>query len=163
MFTAGVRPTLLTTARLAPQLMAADHGSVINIVARLHGEYLGNLYYDTAKSAIIRMTEGMAKELRTHGVSAVVLVPGFMRTERVMRSHALHPFDLASTESPAYLGRAVVALTRDPELLAGSGRLFYVGDLAKVYGFTDVDGSQPPPFGAGDLAKAYGVTDQDGE
>jgi len=159
MFTAGVRPTLLTSAQLAPLLMAAPSGCVINIVAWLQGEYLGNLYYDTAKSAIVRMTEGMARELRPHRVAAIVLVPGFMRTERVMASHAAHPFDLGATESPAYLGRAVVALGGDTELLAKSGQLLYVGDLAKVYGFTDVDGSQPPPFRTGDLDKAYGTTE----
>jgi NAD(P)-dependent dehydrogenase (short-subunit alcohol dehydrogenase family) len=101
MFTRGVRPTLLTSARLAPLLMGSDRGLVLNIVSWLQGQYLGNLYYDTAKAAIVRMTEGMARELRPHGVSAIALVPGFTRTERVMASHALHPFDLASTESPA--------------------------------------------------------------
>ena len=105
------------------------------------------------------MTEGMAKELRPHRVAAIVLVPGFMRTERVMAAHALHPFDLASTESPAYLGRAVVALAADPGVLTKSGKLLYVGDLAKVYGFTDVDGTQPPQFRAGDLDKPHGVAD----
>jgi NAD(P)-dependent dehydrogenase (short-subunit alcohol dehydrogenase family) len=159
MFTAGVRPTLLTSARLAPQLMKSDRGCVVNIVAWLHGEYLGNLYYDTAKSAIVRMTEGMARELRPHRVAAIVLVPGFMRTERVMASHADQPFDLSFTESPAYLGRAVVALAGDPDVLAKSGQLLYVGDLARTYGFTDIDGTQPPPFRSGDLDKAYGVTD----
>lgn len=162
MFTAGVRPTLLTSAKLAPLMMAGRRGCVINIVSWLQGQYLGNLYYDTAKAAIIRMTEGMAGELRPHGVAAIVLVPGFMRTERVMTSHAAHPFDLASTESPAYLGRAVVALAGDPQVLEKSGRILYVGDLAKVYGFTDVDGTQPPQFRTGDLEKAYGVTDEGG-
>jgi NAD(P)-dependent dehydrogenase (short-subunit alcohol dehydrogenase family) len=156
MFTSGVRPTLLTSAQLAPLMIASGSGVIINIVAWLQGEYLGNLYYDTAKSAIIRMTEGMAKELHPHRVAAIVLVPGFMRTERVMASHAAHPFDLASTESPSYLGRAVVALAGEPTILEKSGQLLYVGDLAKVYGFTDVDGTQPPVFRAGDLEKAYG-------
>jgi len=162
MFTAGVRPTLLTSARLAPQLMSSDHGCLVNLLSWLHGEYLGNLYYDTAKSAILRMTEGMAKELLPRGVAAVALVPGFMRTERVMASHALHPFDLSFTESPAYVGRAVVALAQDPGVLGKTGRLLYVGDLAKIYGFTDVDGTQPPPFRVGDLDKAYRSTGPDG-
>jgi len=104
------------------------------------------------------MTEGMAAELRPHGVAAIALVPGFMRTERVMASHAAHPFDLTFTESPAYLGRAVVALAQDPNVLVKSGGLLYVGDLAKSYGFTDVDGRQPPPFRTGDLETAYGTT-----
>lgn len=162
MFTSGVRPTLLTTARMVPLLLKSDRACVINIVAWLHGEYLGNLYYDTAKSAIIRMTEGMARELRPPGVAAIVLVPGFIRTERVMASHALHPFDLASTESPSYVGKAVVALAADPEVLVLSGQTLYVGNLAQRYGFTDVDGTQPPPFRTGDLEKAYGVAEESG-
>src|SRR5208282_470872 len=149
MFTAGVRATLLTSAQLAPLLMSSGGSCLINIVAWLQGQYLEKLYYDTAKSAIIRMTEGMAGELHSHGVAAVVLVPGFMRTERVTASHKLHPFDLASTESPAYLGRAVVALAQDPHVLTKSGQVLYVGELAKFYGFTEVDGTQPPVFRTG--------------
>lgn len=162
MFNSGVRLTLRTSARLTPLLMPNRRGCIFNIVAWLEGEYLGNLYYDTAKSAIIRMTEGMAKELRPYGVAAIALVPGFMRTERVTASHAVHPFDLSSTESPSYLGRAVAALASDPDILAKSGQLLYVGNLAKVYGFTDIDGTQPPVFRPGDLERAYGES-QSGE
>lgn len=146
MFTAGVRATLLTSARLAPLFLLPSQGLIVNTIAWLHGDYMGNLYYDTAKGAIIRMTFGMAQELRPRGVSVVALAPGFMRTERVMASHAAEPFDLSATESPAYLGRAVRALASDPKVLARSGQILYVGDLAKEYGFTDADGSQPAPF-----------------
>ena len=53
----------------------------------------------------------------------------------------------------------MVALGADPDVLEKSGRLLYVGDLAKIYGLTDVDGTQPPPFRTGDLDQAYGVTE----
>jgi NAD(P)-dependent dehydrogenase (short-subunit alcohol dehydrogenase family) len=162
MFTAGVRATLLTSARLAPLMIRGRAGVVVNIVAWLEGPYLGNLYYDVAKNAIIRMTEGMASELRPYGVSAVVVVPGFMRTERVMAAHKREPFDLGFTESPHYLGRAVVALAGDPNIGKVSGQILYVGDLARTYGFTDVDGRQPPRFRVGDLERAYEVHDNDG-
>ena len=49
-------------------------------------------------------------------------------------------------ESPEYAGRAVVALASDPDVLARSGRTVTAGELAREYGFTDVDGRQPPPF-----------------
>jgi NAD(P)-dependent dehydrogenase (short-subunit alcohol dehydrogenase family) len=146
MFTAGVRASLLTSARLAPLFLEASRGLVVNTIAWLHGDYMGNLYYDTAKAALVRMTFGMAQELRSKGVSAVALAPGFMRTERVMASHAREPFDLSATESPAYLGRAVRALADDPQVSKRSGEILYVGDLAKEFGFTDADGRQPPPF-----------------
>lgn len=146
MFTAGVRATLLTSARLAPLFLKGSGGLIVNTIAWLHGDYMGNLYYDTAKAAIARMTFGMAQELRARGVSAVALAPGFMRTERVMASHARAPFDLSATESPAYLGRAVRALASDPNVSKRSGEILYVGDLAKEFGFTDADGRQPRPF-----------------
>jgi hypothetical protein len=72
------------------------------------------------------------------------LLPGFMKTERVqvhMRDQALqklYRYDLA--ESPEYTGRAVVALASDPNLIAKSGQFIFVGDAAKEYGFTDIDG-----------------------
>ena len=79
-------------------------------------------------------------------MTAVAVAPGFMRTERVLAAHAANPFDLSGTESPEYLGRAIAHLAADPERLARTGELLTAGDLARDYGFTDVDGSQPEPF-----------------
>lgn len=143
MFNAGVRPTLLTSARLAPLMLGSGTGPIVNTVAWLRGEYLGNLYYDVAKSAIVRMTEGMASELKPHGVSAIAVAPGFVRTERVMSAYRTHPFDLGSTESAQYFGKAVVALAEDPLVAQWSGRTVHVSDLAEKYGFTDEDERLP--------------------
>ena len=85
-------------------------------------------------------------ELRQHGVAAVALAPGFVRTERVMAAHALQPFPLDRTESPEYIGRAVAQLAADPQVMQKSGKVMAVGDLAREYRFTDVDGKQPPAF-----------------
>jgi hypothetical protein len=63
-----------------------------------------------------------------------------------MAAHAAQPFDLGQTESPAYLGRAVVALAADPRVIEKAGRILTVGELAPEYGFTDVDGRQPAAF-----------------
>ena len=105
----------------------------------------GNLYYDLAMNAINRMTLGMAKELKDFNVSAVAVCPGWMRTERVIDS-GFGPED-GATETTAYVGRAVVALATDPTVSRFSGDALMVADLAKLYGFTDVDGTQPLPFG----------------
>lgn len=150
MFTAGVRAALLTSSRLVPFMVTHRKGLIVNTVAWLSGGYLGNLYYDVAKNAMLRMTKGMATELRAHGVYAVAVAPGLMRTERIMAHHRKHPFDLGPTESPSYLGKAIVALTGDPDVRRVSGRILYVGDLARKYGFKDVDGRQPPRFQAAD-------------
>ncbi|NTV27893.1 MAG: SDR family oxidoreductase, partial [Methanothrix sp.] len=119
---------------------------IINTVAWDRDLYLGNLFYDVAKSAIIRMAYGMAQELQPHGVASMALAPGFVRTERVMAAHAMQPFPLDRTESPEYIGRAVAFLAADPEVMQKSGKVHTVGDLAREYGFVDIDGKQPPAF-----------------
>jgi NAD(P)-dependent dehydrogenase (short-subunit alcohol dehydrogenase family) len=146
MFVAGVRAHLMAARLAAPIMLAQRRGLIVSTVAWAFDRYLGNLFYDVAKAATIRMAFGMAHELRPYGVAAVALAPGFMRTERVMAAHAAQPFDLSDTESPEYLGRAVAALAGDADVLAKSGRVLTVGELAREYGFTDVDGRRPPPF-----------------
>lgn len=146
MFEAGVRTHWATTRFAAPLLMDRGSGLVVGTVAWAFGAYLGNLLYDAAKAATVRMYSGMARELEPHGVTALALTPGFMRTERVMAAHEVEPFDLGGTESPEYLGRAVVALAGDAAVAERSGSLLTVGDLAREFGFTDVDGTQPAPF-----------------
>ena len=63
-----------------------------------------------------------------------------------MAAHALQPFPLDRTESPEYTGRAVALLAADPRMMEKSGKILAVGDLAQEYGFTDIDGKQPPAF-----------------
>ena len=136
----------MATQIAAPLLLTRPGGLVVCTVAWAYDEYLRNIYYDISKAAVIRMVHDLAQDLRPHGVAAIALAPGFMRTERVMAAHAAHPFDLSMTESPEYLGRAVHALAEHPDVLQKSGKVFAVGDLAREYGFTDVDGRQPAPF-----------------
>ena len=144
MFGAGVWPTLLTSHRAAPLL--ADGALVACTIAWAQGAYTGSAIYDAAKACIARFAFAMAHDLRERRVTAVAIAPGFMRTERVMAAHAADPFDLGQTESPEYLGRAVAHLAADPDRLARTGELLTAGDLARAYGFTDVDGSQPEAF-----------------
>lgn len=146
MFTAGLRAHLVTTRAAAPLMLPQRAGLIVSTVAWDRNLYLGNLFYDVVKHAIVRMIYGMAQELREYNIAAVAVAPGFMRTERVMAGYAENPFDLSRTETPAYVGRAIVALASDPQVMTRSGQIFRVGDLAPEYGFTDVDGRQVPPF-----------------
>jgi NAD(P)-dependent dehydrogenase (short-subunit alcohol dehydrogenase family) len=145
MFNAGVRAHYAASRLAAPIMMAQRHGLIVNTTFWDRGEYLGNLPYDLAKTAINRMAHGMALELRPYHVSALALAPGWMRTEAVM-AHGHTREELSRTESVEYIGRAVAALAADANVLEKSGRILTVGDLAREYGFTDVDGSQPPAF-----------------
>jgi NAD(P)-dependent dehydrogenase (short-subunit alcohol dehydrogenase family) len=156
MFTAGVRAHL-TASRLAVPLMRPHHkGLIVSTTANLDAlPYMRNLYYDLAKNVVARMVWAMAQELREHGIAALAVAPGFMRTERVVEAfgRAGAPEALngpgGPKETPAYLGRAIVALACDAQIIEKSGQLVEVGNLAREYGFTDIDGGQPPPFRIG--------------
>jgi NAD(P)-dependent dehydrogenase (short-subunit alcohol dehydrogenase family) len=112
----------------------------------------GNLFYDLAKASMTRLAFGMAQELRPHGVTSLAVSPGWMRTEFVLTGHRTTEAhwherpELARTESPRYVGRAVAALAADPAVMQKSGAVHRVGDLAREYGFTDIDGRQVPAF-----------------
>jgi NAD(P)-dependent dehydrogenase (short-subunit alcohol dehydrogenase family) len=146
MFEAGLRAHYIASRAAVALMLPHQQGVLINISAGDEQKYRGNLLYDVAKTAVDRLAYGMAHELRQHNIAALALYPGFVRTERVMEAHAQHPFDLGRTESPAYVGRAVVALAGDPAIMHKTGCVLATGDLAREYGFTDEDGSQPPRF-----------------
>ncbi|MBX3625563.1 MAG: SDR family oxidoreductase [Rhizobacter sp.] len=149
----GVRNHLVASRCAAPLFVERRRGLVVTTTYWDRGRYLqGNLFYDLAKSAMARLAFGIAQELKPHGVASVALSPGWMRTEFVLRGHQTDEAHwqerpaLARTESPRYLGRAVAALAADPQVMGRTGEVLRVGDLARVYGFTDIDGRQPAPF-----------------
>jgi len=148
MFTAGVRAALIASRFAAPLMLSQRQGLIINITAWDRDKFLVNVFYDVAKGAINRMTYGMARELRPHNIAAIALAPGFMRTERVARAFESvgnkNYFNF--TESPEYVGRAVVALAADQKIMDKSGRVLAVGDIADEYAFTDIDGRRIPAF-----------------
>ncbi len=111
---------------------------------KLSGNLQWDLWEHLPHYALNRMVVSLAPDARKAGIALVGLLPGFMKTERVQvhmqdqELKKLYRYDLA--ESPEYTGRAVVALASDPNVLARSGQLIFVGDAAKQYGFTDIDG-----------------------
>jgi NAD(P)-dependent dehydrogenase (short-subunit alcohol dehydrogenase family) len=153
MFDRGVRNHLLASRCAAPLFIRQQRGLIVTTTFWDRDRYMaGNLFYDLAKASMTRLAFGMAQELRPHHVASVAVSPGWMRTEFVLAGHQTDEAHwqerpaLARTESPRYLGRAVAALARDSEIIARSGRVLRVGDLAKEYGFTDIDGRVVPPF-----------------
>jgi NAD(P)-dependent dehydrogenase (short-subunit alcohol dehydrogenase family) len=156
MFDCGVRNHLLASRVAAPILIRQRRGLIVTTTYWDRGGYLrGNLFYDLAKAAMVRLAFSTAEELRPHGVASLAVSPGWMRTEFVLAGSKAdettwrdHP-KLARTESPRYVGRAVVALAADPEVMRRSGGVHRVADLAVEYGFTDIDGRVVPPFELG--------------
>jgi NAD(P)-dependent dehydrogenase (short-subunit alcohol dehydrogenase family) len=156
MFTAGVRAHLTASRQAARLMVPQRRGLVVSTTANLRAlPYMKNLFYDLAKNAVSHLAWAMAQELREHDIAAVAVAPGFMRTERIVeafrRAGALEALSGPGgpKETPAYLGRAVVALASDARVIEKTGQLLEVGALAQEYGFTDVDGTQPPPFRLG--------------
>jgi NAD(P)-dependent dehydrogenase (short-subunit alcohol dehydrogenase family) len=156
MFDRGVRNHLLASRFAAPLMLAQKRGLIVTTTFWDRDRYMrGNLFYDLAKAAMNRLAFGMAEELRPHGVTSLALSPGWMRTEFVLAGHQTdeaHWRDvpaLARTESPRYLGRAVAALAADPKVISKSGKVHRVADLAREYGFTDIDGRQVEAFELG--------------
>lgn len=146
MFEAGVRAHLTATRLAVPLMLPHRRGLVVHTTAWDRDKYLGNLYYDVAKAAVNRLAFDMARELQPHHIAVVALAPGFVGTERVRAAFAGAGRAPGNLETPEYIGRAVVALAADADVMARSGRVLTVGELAAVYGFTDVDGRQWPPF-----------------
>jgi NAD(P)-dependent dehydrogenase (short-subunit alcohol dehydrogenase family) len=116
--------------------------------------YRLSAFYDLAKTAVIRLAFAQGQELAPHGCAAVALTPGWMRSEMMLDNYrvteanwrdgaATNPHFAAISETPRFVGRAVAALAADPQVDRRNGGSFSSGGLAREYGFTDLDGSQP--------------------
>jgi NAD(P)-dependent dehydrogenase (short-subunit alcohol dehydrogenase family) len=146
MFESGVRAHLVATRSAVPLMLSNGRGLIVHTTAWDRDKYLGNLFYDLAKATVNRMAFGMARELQSHQVAVVALAPGFVGTERVRAAFTGAGRVPDNLESPEYIGRAVVALAGDANVMAKSGRVLTVGQLAPEYGFTDIDGRQLSPL-----------------
>jgi len=117
------------------------------------GHYRVSFFYDLAKAAVNRMAFALAHELRPHGGTALSLTPGWLRSEAMLAAYGVTEANwrdatrisphFAISESPAFVGRAVAALAQDPDVARWNGQSLSSGQLARVYGFTDLDGSRP--------------------
>jgi NAD(P)-dependent dehydrogenase (short-subunit alcohol dehydrogenase family) len=116
-------------------------GLIVNISFWSAQKHIANVPYGVSKAATDKMTQDMAHELSAHGVAVVSLYPGLVRTEKVMEAAAY--LDLSNSESPQFIGRAVAALTTDPNILALSGSVIVAADCVERYGVVDVDGRRP--------------------
>jgi len=149
----AVHAHIVTSRHGVPLMIPRRRGLVIEITDGDSPRYRGNLFYDLAKASNIRLAYAMAEELRPHGIASVALTPGFLRSEAMLehfgvteanwREGAKRDPHFIASETPAFVGRAVAALASDPQVLFKSGGVYGSWELAKEYGFTDVDGSRP--------------------
>jgi NAD(P)-dependent dehydrogenase (short-subunit alcohol dehydrogenase family) len=146
------------TSHFALPLMIKRPGSLVVEVNDGTTEYNSKNYrvsffYDLVKTAVNRMAFAVGHELRPHQGTAIAVTPGWLRSEAMLNAYGVTESNwrdatkvqphFAISESPAFVGRAVAALAADPNVSRWNGQSLSSGQLAKVYGFTDIDGSQP--------------------
>jgi NAD(P)-dependent dehydrogenase (short-subunit alcohol dehydrogenase family) len=149
---------LITSHFALPLLIREPGGLLVEMTdgTREYNEerYRLSTFYDLAKWAVLRLAFAQGHELAPHGCTAVALTPGWLRSEMMLEHYgvteenwrdgaAVNPHFAAIAESPLFVGRAVAALAADPEVNRRNGGSFSSGGLAREYGFTDLDGSQP--------------------
>ncbi len=149
---------IITCRYAAPLMIERRGGLIVEIGDGDTLDYRATLFYDLIKISVSRFAYAMAEELHKHGVAAVAVTPGFMRTEAILESFGVteanwreaaesnpqaKSYGFISSETPFFVGRAIAALAADPRVLEKSGGLYSSWGLAREYGFTDMDGSRP--------------------
>lgn len=145
----GCRAHYMASHTVAPMMVAQESGMIVNISSFAGAAYVFSVPYGVGKAAVDRMAKDMAVELKPHGVTCVSLWPGVVRTEYLVKTHSEGevPFAIENGESPQFTGRAVVAVATDPKRIEKTGQVLICYELAHEYGFTDIDGRQPPDLG----------------
>jgi NAD(P)-dependent dehydrogenase (short-subunit alcohol dehydrogenase family) len=147
----------ITSHFAIPLLIRTPGGLVVEVTDGTDeynaANYRVSFFFDLAKAAVNRMAFALAHELQPYGATAVSLTPGWLRSEAMLEAYGVTESNwrdatriqphFAISESPAFVGRAVAALAQDPQVSRWNGQSLSSGQLAKVYGFTDLDGSQP--------------------
>jgi NAD(P)-dependent dehydrogenase (short-subunit alcohol dehydrogenase family) len=147
----------ITSHFALPLLIKTPGGLVVEVTDGTDeynaANYRVSFFYDLAKAAVNRMAFALSHELRPHRATALSLTPGWLRSEAMLDAYGVAEANwrdatkiqphFAISESPAFVGRAVAALAGDPDVSRWNGKSLSSGQLAKIYGFTDLDGSQP--------------------
>lgn len=156
-FRLAVETHAITSHFALPLLIRTPGGLVVEVTDGTDEynavNYRVSFFYDLAKAAVNRMAFALAHELAPYEATALSLTPGWLRSEAMLDAYRVTEENwrdatkfqphFAISESPAFVGRAVAALAQDPEVARWNGKSTSSGELAKVYGFTDLDGSQP--------------------
>ncbi|MGR6974615.1 SDR family oxidoreductase [Streptomyces cynarae] len=147
----------ITSHHALPLLLRTPGGLVVEMTdgtAEYNRDtYRVSFFYDIAKAAVLRMAFALGHELGPRGATAVALTPGWLRSELMLELYGVTEDNwrdalarephFCISESPYYVGRAVAALAADPDVSRWNGASLSSGRLARVYGFTDRDGSRP--------------------
>lgn len=153
MLEGAVHSHIITSRLGVPMMIEQNSGLIVEVTDGDTMGYRGNLFYDLAKNATIRLGYAMSRDLHAHRITALTVTPGFLRSEAMLdgigvteenwRDGIAKDSYFEESETPCYMGRGVAALAADPDVASKHGGLYSSGSLAKEYGFTDLDGRQP--------------------
>jgi NAD(P)-dependent dehydrogenase (short-subunit alcohol dehydrogenase family) len=144
---------IITAKHAAPIMIRKGRGLIVEVTENDQLSAGGNPMSQAVKVSLKVLALNMATELKPHGVAAVAITPGFLRSESMLqylrvteanwRDAGKKDPNFLESESPLYVGRAIAALASDPEFLEHTGQLLSSWELARHYGFTDYDGRRP--------------------
>jgi NAD(P)-dependent dehydrogenase (short-subunit alcohol dehydrogenase family) len=153
----AVRTHVITARVVTPRMVEKGSGLIVEVTDGDHAGYRGAFFYDLAKNGAIRLGFALSQELKPKGITALSVTPGFLRSEAMLenfgvtednwRDAAEKVRGFSESETPCYVGRAIVALAADKNVHEKSGGVFASWELAKEYGFRDIDGRQPDWWG----------------
>jgi NAD(P)-dependent dehydrogenase (short-subunit alcohol dehydrogenase family) len=149
----AVETHIITSHRAAPLMVGLGRGLIVEVTDGIREDYRGSLFYDLAKASVIRLAKAQAAELEPHGITALALTPGFLRSESMLEHFGVTEDNwlegarkdrhFAASETPRYIGRAVAALAADPNVNRWTGHALATWQLTYEYGFIDIDGRRP--------------------
>ena len=149
----AVHSHIITSHHVIPLMLGREGALLVEVTDGVSPSYRGSVFYDLVKSSVIRLAMALAYELRTHGVTAVAVTPGFLRSEAMLarfgvteatwREQVARDPHFAKSETPLFVGRAIAALAADPERWRKSGTALSSWGLSEEYGFVDADGRRP--------------------
>ena len=153
----GVRTHLITAHFALPLLIEQPGGLLVEVTdgtdAYNAEHYRINPFYDLAKVSVNRLGWAHAKDLARQGATSVSITPGWLRSEMMLEAFGVTEGNwrdatqriphFAISETPRFVGRAIAAVAADPDRARWNGQSLSSGQLAQVYGFTDLDGSRP--------------------
>ena len=150
-------PHVLTAWHAAKIMAKRRSGLIVELVEQHNVGYHGAFYFDVMETLLKRLIFGLAHDLGTHGISAVAIGPGFMRTEAILEGFGVteanwrdalakpeaKAMGWGGLETPCFVGRAVAALAADTNVARKSGGIYTAWGLSEEYGFTDIGGQRP--------------------
>ncbi len=145
---------LITSHAALPLLIRRPGGLVVEVTDGTleynAANYRLSAFYDLAKWSVLRLGWSQGHELAPHGCTALTITPGWLRSELMLEIYEVTeetwrqvPGHFGISETPRLVGRAVVALAADPDVARWNQASVSSGQLAREYGFTDLDGSAP--------------------